>query len=637
MQEGRLVRSVAPGAGQRAAAADEAWRRFARAESLQEFAQAWLALQCAQIGEVGDGVVLLRQPGAELLAPAAFHPRHPPDRALFAQVIERALAEGRGVVLPRLARPGTAAPGTEDEPVAYQLALPLLVDTQVLGAVGLEIAQRSDPEVRAAMRSLQWGSGWLEAWLRRQMVAGAAVSPAEGGGERQQLALDLVATLLEHQRLAEGGPAFVTELASRLHCDRVALGLRQGPRTRLKAMSHSSQVAAQGNLTRAIEDAMDEALDQHATVGFPAAEDDSAPLVRFAHQQLAQASGAGAVLTLPLRRGEQQVGALTLERATGQGFDPATLELCAAVAAVAGPLVALQEAGERGLLAHAGADAVRLRDGVLGPRHAGWKLAGAAALLVVLFFVFATGDWRVTADSTVEGEILRSASAPINGFIKDAPHRAGDAVRKGTVIARLDDRDLRVERAKLLSQVEQYGGQYREATAGRERAQALMASSQLEQARAQLALVEEQIARTVLVAPFDAVIVTGDLSQKLGAPVERGQSLFELAPLSSFRVALMVDEHDFAAVQPGQRGKLTVNSMPGASFPFEVTKVTAVNEARDGKNTFRVEAKMVGDYGRLRPGMKGVGKIEIGERNLAWIWTHSLVDRIRLWFWLWLP
>jgi hypothetical protein len=188
MQEGRLVRSVAPGAGQRAATADEAWRRFARAESLQEFAQAWLALQCAQIGDVGDGVVLLRQPGAELLAPAAFHPRHPPDRALFAQVIERALAEGRGVVLPRQARPGTAAPGTEDEPVAYQLALPLMVDSQVLGAVGLEIAQRSDPEVRAAMPALPRGAGLLEAWLRRQKGAASALPRAEGGGERQQRA-----------------------------------------------------------------------------------------------------------------------------------------------------------------------------------------------------------------------------------------------------------------------------------------------------------------------------------------------------------------------------------------------------------------------------------------------------------------
>ena len=32
-------------------------------------------------------------------------------------------------------------------------------------------------------------------------------------------------------------------------------------------------------------------------------------------------------------------------------------------------------------------------------------------------------------------------------------------------------------------------------------------------------------------APIPGVIVSGDLSQAIGAPVERGQVLFELAPL----------------------------------------------------------------------------------------------------------
>jgi hypothetical protein len=383
---------------------------------------------------------------------------------------------------------------------------------------------------------------------------------------------------------------------------------------------------------------MDEAIDQKATISVPPlAEGDTLPVVRLAHQQLLQDSGGGAVLTLPLLRDGQILGALTLERAAGETFEPQVLDVCNAVAGVAGPLLGLRVAAERGLPAHAAASALHLRDELLGPRHAGWKLGGAIALLVLLFFALATGDYRVTAESVVEGEVQRALSAPINGFIKEASFRAGDRVAKGAVIARLDDRDLKVERAKLVSQTEQFGGQYREASANRERAQALMASAQLAQARAQLALVEEQIARTEMVAPFDAVIVTGDLSQKLGSPVERGQSLFELAPLSSFRVALHVDEHDFAQVQPGQHGTLTVNSMPGVAFGFVVSKITAVNEARDGKNTFRVEGAMTGDYGRLRPGMRGAGKVEIGERKLVWIWTHSLVDRIRLWLWQWLP
>jgi hypothetical protein len=40
---------------------------------------------------------------------------------------------------------------------------------------------------------------------------------------------------------------------------------------------------------------------------------------------------------------------------------------------------------------------------------------------------------------------------------------------------------------------------------------------------------------------------------------------------------------------------------------------------------------------RLRPGMEGVGKVAIGERRLIWIWTHKLIDWVRLAFWSWMP
>ena len=39
----------------------------------------------------------------------------------------------------------------------------------------------------------------------------------------------------------------------------------------------------------------------------------------------------------------------------------------------------------------------------------------------------------------------------------------------------------------------------------------------------------------------------------------------------------------------------------------------------------------------LRPGMQGVGKIDIGTRRLVWIWTHGLTDWFRLWSWSWMP
>ena len=172
----------------------------------------------------------------------------------------------------------------------------------------------------------------------------------------------------------------------------------------------------------------------------------------------------------------------------------------------------------------------------------------------------------------------------------------------------------------------------------RDRAQALIVSAQIAQAETQIALVDEHLARTEMVAPFDGLIVSGDLSQSLGSPVERGQVLFEIAPLDSYRVVLQVDERDISHIRTGQRGKLTASSIPGEQFDFTVTRITPVNTAKEGRNFFRVEAALENPPGhRLRPGMEGVGKTYIEERKLAWIWTHNFTDWVRLWIWSWLP
>lgn len=37
----------------------------------------------------------------------------------------------------------------------------------------------------------------------------------------------------------------------------------------------------------------------------------------------------------------------------------------------------------------------------------------------------------------------------------------------------------------------------------------------------------------------------------------------------------------------------------------------------------------------LRPGMEGVGRIEMGEARLVTIWTRELIDWLRLNLWQW--
>jgi len=596
---------------------DLAWRQFGAARSPEEFCRHWLSVLCHAVAGVHDAVVVLQKPGADTFAPVASWPEGRREHEVD-QIAERALREGRGLV-----------EGRDGE--SYQIAYPVRVDGAVRGVVALEIAWREAAELQAAMRQLQWGSGWLEVLLRRH------ADPGEAARLRIKLVLQLISAFLERPTLKQAATEFAAEVASKLGCDRVVLGVWQGRALRVEAVSHSVQFDPHANLLVGITDAMVEAIDQRETIVFPQ-DAEARPVVTLAHAELARVSGAGGIVSVPLLQNGEPVGALTLERAPGLRFDAAAAELLGGLASMLGPLVHLHLQQQRTLPAHVAQTTRGFWQRLVGPRHAGFKFGAAAAAVVLVFLLVASGDYRVSATARVEGEVQRALTAPFQGYVREAPRRAGDTVKKGELLARLDDRDLRIERTRLAAQVDQYGRQYREAMAKRDRATARIVSAQSEQAGAQLALAEEQLARTDIVAPFDGVLVSGDLSQSLGAPAERGQMLFEIAPLDAWRVVLQVDEHRVADVKAGQRGELVLSSMPGERYAMTVSKVTPVSTAREGRNYFRVEAQLEpADAARLRPGMEGVAKVTIDDRPLAWIWTRELANWIRLKTWTWMP
>lgn len=257
---------------------------------------------------------------------------------------------------------------------------------------------------------------------------------------------------------------------------------------------------------------------------------------------------------------------------------------------------------------------------------------------MLLFFIFVNGDYRVTADARLEGTVQRSIAVPVSGYVVEAGARAGDIVQKGDILFTLDDRDLRLERLKWVSQKLKSSREYNEATADHNRAKARVLGAQIEQAEAEISLLDEQLARTRMTAPFDSFIVSGDLSQSLGAPVERGDVLFQVAPLNSYRVILEVDERDIVDVKQGQTGRLALTSSPEDVLPIRVEKVTPISTPEEGRNYFRVEAQLEGELSSvLRPGMEGVGKIYVDERKLIWIWSYKITHWMRMFFWSWWP
>ena len=446
---------------------------------------------------------------------------------------------------------------------------------------------------------------------------------------QQGLALALVAETLDRQQFQAAATAIVTELTTALGCHRVSLGTLVGERVELAAISNNADFEVNSNTSVALAEAMHEACQQEAVLTYPAP--DSRFTIR-AHAELSRETQQSTILTIPLVGGKT-IGALLLERAHGNTFDDSTIRFAKQVALLVAPILHLKMRAERPLRERLRNSLTAALSHVFGRRYLLAKTTTVAlAALLALSLVF-EGTARITSNAALEPSETHAVVAPVRGYIESAQQRAGDVVTAGTKLASLDQREMRLERAKWESELGKLGKEYGAALAARDRTQLRVLTSRQNQVHAQIGLLDNLINRAHLVAPIDGVIVRGDLSEAFGSPVERGELLFEVAPLDKYRLILNVDERDVAHVAPGQSGHLVLAGKPDEQIAFVVKRIMPVSHAENGTNAFRVEAELQSDPGWVRPGMEGAAKVDIGQRPLAWIYTHRLVDAIRLRWW----
>ncbi|MCK4502612.1 MAG: efflux RND transporter periplasmic adaptor subunit, partial [Desulfuromonadales bacterium] len=426
-----------------------------------------------------------------------------------------------------------------------------------------------------------------------------------------------------------------TELAEASNCERVSLGFMRSGHLKLQAVSHSAEVGQKMNLTRAIEQVMEESILQRREVVYPPP--DGEVLICREHEALSRQQAMANIVTFPLYHQDCYYGAITCERGAEQPFSERDIEFIRAIAALAGPALENKYVNDRPLPVKVKNAAKQQLERLFGTGYLGRKLALLALLGLVVFFNLTTGEYRLSADTSLEGAIRRAIVVPFGGYIDQATARAGDLVEKGQLLCSLDDRDLQLEKLAMVSQYRQMSRQYQESVAKHERAKAGIIKAQMAQSQAELDLLDSKLERTRLTSPFKGLLVRGDLSQRLGGAVEQGEVLFEVTPLDAYRVILKVDERRVADVQPGQHGTLVLSSLPQNSYPFTVDLITPITNAAEGRNYFRVEAHLTNIDDSLRPGMEGVGKISIDQRKLLSIWTRDLVEWVKLTLWNWLP
>ena len=224
--------------------------------------------------------------------------------------------------------------------------------------------------------------------------------------------------MVAHDRLQPAATALASELATRLGCEWVAVGFVEDHFCRVVALSHGGIGEGGSDALKVLGAAMDEALDQAATVVFPQPSD-RPPRIVLAHDDLLR-SRAGAVCTIPIGVGRELVGAVLLEFSDPAPLGAADIADWEHAVALLGPVLHFMEHRERPLRRRVRERLRQAWAGLRSPDNARWRYGLVAVALALAGLLLVPLEYRIGGNARVEGEIQRVLVAPVDGFLKQS-------------------------------------------------------------------------------------------------------------------------------------------------------------------------------------------------------------------------
>jgi HlyD family secretion protein/biotin/lipoyl-binding protein/GAF domain-containing protein len=502
---------------------------------------------------------------------------------------------------------------------------------------------RDMERAKQRLQSMQLVAGYFDLFSMRRYIEHARLA-----SERHQHVLQYAGAVATAEGFESSAMNLCNELATRSGASRVALGWVKRKNIKVKALSHTEKFDKKQDLVIALENVMEECLDQEEPVRFDPDGNSSQNVTRSAREHSLK-QGGNVVMSIPLRRRDEIVGVLSLEFPPRTVLDGQAETGLSVAAELLAPQLFDRYENDRNILVKTGHSIHNVAKMAIGPKHMGIKLLIVAALGVGAFVALYKPTYRVRSSFVLQAQEKRSICAPYEGSIDKVFFKPGDSVKKGDPLAQMRTKELRMKLGDAEAQILKSFLESEKAKFEKDKqAEYKIALASMDAFKWQAELLKYEISQATLVAPFDGVLLKGDLYDRLGAPAKFGDVLFEIAQSEeghperiAVEAEIQISERDIQEVRKfafnDKRtidGELSTTSFPDKDHQFKITRIVPLGVPKEGENVFQVYASIPKAEEWMHPGLAGEARVEIEKRRLVWIWTHRLTDWLRLKLWI---
>jgi RND family efflux transporter MFP subunit len=346
-------------------------------------------------------------------------------------------------------------------------------------------------------------------------------------------------------------------------------------------------------------------------------------------------SGMNACHLVPLADEEGRVGILAFESSDPGFLSQAHLEMIQVLASQA--TVALRNASLYKEVPFVGVLQPlleRKKKFLALEKHRRAAVAGAA-VAVVVFLLAVPLPLRVDGSAVVAPAHMARVGSEFEGVIREVNVREGDALKKGDVIASLEDWEYRSALAAAEAKYQTATAQMDRALANNDGAEAGVARAQADYWASEVARARERLDKTAIRSPINGIVATPRIENLVGHKLKVGESFVDIVDNSQALVDVAVDGSDAGLLRAGESARLKFESFPERTFRGQVAVVSPQATFKDTDLVFFARVSVPNADAALRAGMQGRSKIVttwrpagvvMFRRPAMWIWS-------KLWSW----